>query len=219
MAKKLKEGDAVEWETTQGTTSGTVKKKLTKPKTIKGHTAKASKEEPQLLVESAKTGAEAAHKPESLKKKSTTSSKKKSADASTSTKKKSSDASTSAKKTPAASTTPSKPKPDDAETYKEFKEAVNMTRKQLEKWLETDESNKVGQKKDGGESVGHQSGKMIVSILGKKKAELDKEDYKHMRKVVSYVSRHSAQEPDGDTKQTRWRYSLKNWGHDPDKGK
>lgn len=186
MAKKLKEGDAVEWETAQGTTSGTVKKKLTKPKTIKGHTAKASKDDPQFLVESKKTGAKAAHKPESLKK---------------------------------TSTTPSKPKPDDAETYKEFKAAVNMTRKQLEKWLETDESNKVGQKKDGSESTGHQSGRTIVDILGKKKAELDKDDYKHMRKVVSYVARHSAQEPEGDTKQTRWRYSLKNWGHDPEKGK
>lgn len=206
MAKKLKEGDAVEWETAQGTTKGTVKKKLTKPKTIKGHTAKASQADPQLLVESAKTGAEAAHKPESLKKKSAASNKKKTAGAST-----------SAKKKPATSTTPSKPKPDDAETYKDFKEAVNMTRKQLEKWLETDESNKVGQKKDGGESTGHQSGKLIVAILGKKKAELDKEDYKHMRKVVSYVSRHSAQQPEGDTKQTRWRYSLKNWGHDPEK--
>ena len=33
----------------------------------------------------------------------------------------------------------------------EFNEAVNMTAKQLENWLETDESRSVGQKDDGGE--------------------------------------------------------------------
>ena len=47
---------------------GTVKKKLTSPTNIKGHHVNASPDEPQCLVESDKTGAEAAHKPESLKK-------------------------------------------------------------------------------------------------------------------------------------------------------
>ena len=53
----------------------------------------------------------------------------------------------------------------DQETYKEFHEAVNMTASQLEKWLATDESKRVGQK-NGGESVGHDSGRKIVKILG-----------------------------------------------------
>ena len=69
MADKLKPGDRVEWETSQGTTSGTVKKKLTKPIDIKGHHVAASADNPQYLVESEKTGAEAAHKSETLKKK------------------------------------------------------------------------------------------------------------------------------------------------------
>lgn len=72
MADKLKAGDKVEWETSQGKTSGTVKKKLTKPTDIKGHHVAASKDNPEYLVESEKTGAEAAHKPGSLKKKSST---------------------------------------------------------------------------------------------------------------------------------------------------
>jgi hypothetical protein len=46
-----------------------VKKKLTKPTDIKGHHVAASADDPQYLVESEKTGAEAAHKPEALKKK------------------------------------------------------------------------------------------------------------------------------------------------------
>ena len=68
MADKFKKGDKVEWETSQGTTSGTVKKKLTEPTDIKGHYVAASEDNPEYLVESEKTGAEAAHKPDALKK-------------------------------------------------------------------------------------------------------------------------------------------------------
>ena len=67
--KNLRKGDAVEWNTSQGTTSGTVKKKLTSPTKIKGHEVKASADNPEYLVESDKTGAEAAHKPGALEKK------------------------------------------------------------------------------------------------------------------------------------------------------
>lgn len=68
MTKNLKKGDKVEWETSQGKTSGTVKKKLTKPTDIKGHHVAASKDNPEYLVESDKSGKEAAHKPNALKK-------------------------------------------------------------------------------------------------------------------------------------------------------
>ena len=69
MAEKpLKSGDHVTWKTSQGTTEGTVEKKLTAPMKIKGHDVKASPENPEYLVKSEKTGAEAAHKPGSLKK-------------------------------------------------------------------------------------------------------------------------------------------------------
>lgn len=103
-----------------------------------------------------------------------------------------------------------------SDTYAEFKDAVNMTPSELEKWLDTDESKDVGQKGDsGGESVGHDSGRKIVKILHTKKAELSDTDEAHMRKVVGYVHRHLAQRPDGDIKESKWRYSLMNWGHDP----
>lgn len=68
MADKLKTGDKVEWETSQGKTKGTIKKKLTAPTDIKTHHVAASKENPEYLVESEKSGAMAAHKPKSLKK-------------------------------------------------------------------------------------------------------------------------------------------------------
>jgi hypothetical protein len=68
MADQFKKGDKVEWESSQGTIEGTIEKKLTEPTKIKGHHVAASKDEPQYLVKSDKTGKEAAHKPESLRK-------------------------------------------------------------------------------------------------------------------------------------------------------
>lgn len=104
---------------------------------------------------------------------------------------------------------------DDKATYDDFSDAVNMTASELEKFLKTDDSKAVGQKKDGGESTGHESGRRIVDILNTKKGDLSDEDYQHMRKVVGYVHRHTAQRPSGDVSDTKWRYSLMNWGHDP----
>lgn len=97
----------------------------------------------------------------------------------------------------------------------EFGEAVNMTAKELERWLATDESKAAGQKSDGGESTGHESGRRIVGLLQAKKSSLTEQDYAHMRKVIGYVHRHLAQRPAGDVRETKWRYSLMNWGHDP----
>jgi hypothetical protein len=102
-----------------------------------------------------------------------------------------------------------------AELSTEFHDAVNMTAGELEKWLQTDDSKNSGQSDDGGESTGHESGRRIVAILRTKKADLTDSDEQHMHKVVGYIKRHLAQRPDGDVSQTRWRYSLMNWGHDP----
>ena len=104
----------------------------------------------------------------------------------------------------------------DTDTYREFRDAVNMSASELEKWLATDESKGVGQKPaDGGESVGHDSGRRIITILQTRKADLTEDDQAHMRKVVGYVHRHMAKRPKGDIEHSRWRYSLMNWGHDP----
>ncbi|WIV54356.1 DUF3140 domain-containing protein [Amycolatopsis nalaikhensis] len=104
---------------------------------------------------------------------------------------------------------------DDEETRREFGDAVNMTARQLDDWLRTDESKAAGQHDGGGESVGHQSGRRIVELLRTKKADLTGDDHAHMRKVVGYVHRHLAQRPSGDVRDTTWRHSLMNWGHDP----
>ena len=68
MGEELHKGDKVAWNTSQGETHGTVERKQTSPTRIKGHKVAATEGDPQYIVRSDKTGAEAAHKPEALKK-------------------------------------------------------------------------------------------------------------------------------------------------------
>ena len=100
------------------------------------------------------------------------------------------------------------------ETYDAFYDCVNMQPKELEDWLETEESKSVGDS-ESAESTGHKSGRRIVDIKRTNKDDLTDDQYDHMKKVVGYIHRHKAQEPSGDTKDSDWRYSLMNWGHDP----
>jgi hypothetical protein len=105
----------------------------------------------------------------------------------------------------------------DEDVEKQFAEAVNMGAGELKKWLESDESKSVGAKgSGGGESTGHESGRRIVEILEKKKPDRDDEDEAQMKRTVSYVHRHLAQKPTKESiEDSKWRYSLMNWGHDP----
>lgn len=99
----------------------------------------------------------------------------------------------------------------DEEAAVEFGKAVNMTAKELGRWLDTDESQSAGQKDGDAESTGHASGRRIVELLRTNKADLSEDVYAHMRTVLGYVHRHLAQRPSGDVTDTSWRYSLINW--------
>lgn len=102
------------------------------------------------------------------------------------------------------------------QVWREWCELVNLSPTELRQWLETHESRKVGYRPDGGESVGHASGRRIVRIAQKPRDGLDDDDWEHMRKTVGYIRRHLAQGgPAGDRSHSHWRYSLMNWGHDP----
>jgi hypothetical protein len=104
---------------------------------------------------------------------------------------------------------------DRQQVIEEFEEAVNMTPKELEEWLQSEESKSVGQSEGGGESKGHKSGRRIVQIKRKKKSDYTDNDIEHMKRVNGYVKRHLGQGPKKDPEDSKWRYSLMNWGHDP----
>lgn len=102
----------------------------------------------------------------------------------------------------------------DPQTEARFHRAVNMTAAQLRAWLQTPESRAVGFRRGrSAESVGHASGRRIIRLL--QNGAQTESDRRHMRKVAGYVARHLKQRPAGDVTETRWRYSLMNWGHDP----
>ena len=72
--EKLRPGDRVEWNAHGGKTKpsgkavGRVVKRVTSPVKIKRHVAKASPGNPQYIVESKRSGTQAAHKPAALRK-------------------------------------------------------------------------------------------------------------------------------------------------------
>ena len=67
MAKDLKAGDRVEWDSSGGHSVGKVVRKQTTPTKIKAHKVAASRDNPQYIVKSDKLGKLAAHKPDELK--------------------------------------------------------------------------------------------------------------------------------------------------------
>jgi hypothetical protein len=105
--------------------------------------------------------------------------------------------------------------PDRATIRATFRAVVNMDADEILSWLKSEQSRAVGMIRPGEiESVGAQSGRRIARILRTADADLDDADYRHMRKVIGFIRRHRAQEPE-NTVTSRWRYSLMNWGHDP----
>jgi hypothetical protein len=64
----LRTGDHVTWKSHGGTAEGTVEKKITADTEAAGRTVRASKDDPQYLVKSEKSGGEAVHRPSALEK-------------------------------------------------------------------------------------------------------------------------------------------------------
>ena len=66
---EFKKGDEVTWKSHGGEAVGKVEKEITSETEAGGRKVKASKDEPQYLVRSEKSGGEAVHKPGALRKK------------------------------------------------------------------------------------------------------------------------------------------------------
>ena len=112
---------------------------------------------------------------------------------------------------------------DKAQVRAAFGEAFNMPPAELRRWLDTEESRSVGMTKGGErvdgpggkEAVGHHMGHEILALHEMHQDRYGDAEYDVMRKVTGYVHRHTAQRPQGDITDSRWRKSLMNWGHDP----
>ncbi len=69
MADELEKGDHVTWNSHGSKAEGEVVRKITEDTEAAGRQVRASKDEPQYLVRSEKSGGEAVHKPSALTKK------------------------------------------------------------------------------------------------------------------------------------------------------
>lgn len=67
---EFKKGDEVTWQSHGSTAEGTVEEKITSDTTAAKRTVRASEDDPQYRVRSDKSGNDAVHKPDALKKKS-----------------------------------------------------------------------------------------------------------------------------------------------------
>jgi hypothetical protein len=63
---EFKKGDRVRWKSHGGEAVGTVERKITSETDAGGRHVKASKDDPQYLVRSEKSGGTAVHKPSAL---------------------------------------------------------------------------------------------------------------------------------------------------------
>ncbi len=68
MSDEFKKGDKVKWKSHGGEAVGKVEKKITSETEEAGRKVKASKDDPQYLVKSDKSGGTAVHKPSALEK-------------------------------------------------------------------------------------------------------------------------------------------------------
>lgn len=67
MARLLKTGDRVAWRSSGGGSVGRIEDKLTSPGKIERHEVAASRDNPEYLVRSEKSGKVAAHRPSALR--------------------------------------------------------------------------------------------------------------------------------------------------------
>ena len=101
------------------------------------------------------------------------------------------------------------------EIWEEWRDLVNMSPSEIEDWLDTEESKSVGDSGDAS-STGRASGKRIVKIKRTNKDDIKDDQWDHMATVIGYIKRHCTQGgPDDSVENSKWRYSLMNWGHDP----
>jgi hypothetical protein len=115
-------------------------------------------------------------------------------------------------------------KQDNDELYKKWKQLVNMTSSELEKFYDSEQGKKAGLSKekadDLGISYGRESARWIMKMKDTPKSEWTSEMWKWAGKQVAFISRmkgNSGPLVDDNGEKTRKHTSLLIWGHNPAK--
>lgn len=110
------------------------------------------------------------------------------------------------------------------EKYKKWKELVNMTPSELQKFLDSEDGKVAGlsrkEASDEGIRRGRDSAKAILRMKSKKVDDWNASDWEWCGRQISFISRMSGNKGslrDKDGKPTRLLLSLKVWGNNPEK--
>jgi hypothetical protein len=114
--------------------------------------------------------------------------------------------------------------------WDEFHEVVNMTSRELNEWLVTEEANEAGAFSPPGQDAPDAdadvrdpdlagadagTGRRVAEILAKRKADLTEGDLEVMRTVVDIVRAERGEDLDPVAGDPVWRHRLMTLGHDP----
>jgi len=101
----------------------------------------------------------------------------------------------------------------DDELWEEFHRVVNMTSRELGEWLRLSDATLDTEPLP--EQAGSEVGRQVLAILGKRRADLTREDIETMSTVVEEVRAERGEEPEPTAGDAEWRYRLMSLGHDP----
>lgn len=101
----------------------------------------------------------------------------------------------------------------DEQLWTEFHRVVNMTSRELSEWLRTESADP--DEEELPEHAGTPTGREVLSILGKRKADIDEKDRQVMRRVVDHVHALRREDLEPSAGDATWRRMLMSVGHDP----
>jgi hypothetical protein len=103
--------------------------------------------------------------------------------------------------------------PVDEDLWNEFHRVVNMSSRELSEWLRVrsadDETEELP------DQAGTATGQHVLSILRKRKTDLDPDDVRVMRNVVERVHAERREDLEPTQGEAHWRHRLMTMGHDP----
>lgn len=99
------------------------------------------------------------------------------------------------------------------ELWQEFHRVVNMTSRELEDWLRVQSSGEVTEALP--DQAGPESSRRVLSILGKRRADLTEDDITVMESVVGRIRLERRNDLEPTAGDAAWRHRLMALGHDP----
>ena len=93
---------------------------------------------------------------------------------------------------------------DEEQTHKEFRDAVNMTSRELSDWLRTRDAGEDAEEVP--DHAGTPTGREVLAVLGKRKGDLTGEDERVMARVVDRIRSQRREDLEPVAGQAAWRH-------------